>query len=30
MPAVPGLDQGQVDDIIAYVRELQRDAGIIE
>ena len=30
MPAVPGLDQSQVDDIIAYIRELQRDAGIIE
>lgn len=30
MPAVPGLDQDEVADITAYVRELQREAGIIE
>jgi mono/diheme cytochrome c family protein len=30
MPPVPGLDEGDVTDIIAYVRGLQRDAGIIE
>lgn len=28
MPALPGLDRGEVDDIIAYVRALQREAGI--
>lgn len=28
MPAIPGLDESDVDDIIAYVRGLQRDAGI--
>ena len=30
MPAMPGLSEEQVDDIIAYVRQLQRDAGIID
>lgn len=30
MPAIPGLDDDQVDAIIAYVRELQRAAGIFE
>jgi mono/diheme cytochrome c family protein len=30
MPAVGGLSREDVDDIIAYVRGLQRDAGIIE
>lgn len=30
MPAVPGLDEDQVADITAYVRALQRDAGIID
>jgi mono/diheme cytochrome c family protein len=30
MPAVGGLSREEVDDIIAYVRGLQRDAGIIE
>lgn len=30
MPPVPGLDQEDVTDIIAYVRGLQRDAGLIE
>lgn len=30
MPALPGLSEEQVDDITAYVRELQRDAGIID
>ena len=28
MPAVPGLDTQDVADIVAYVRQLQRDAGI--
>ncbi len=28
MPAIPGLDTGDVADIIAYVRGLQREAGI--
>jgi mono/diheme cytochrome c family protein len=28
MPAMPGLTEDQVADIIAYVRDLQRDAGI--
>lgn len=28
MPPIPGLDHGQVDDIIAWVREQQRAAGI--
>jgi mono/diheme cytochrome c family protein len=28
MPAVPGLDRDEVADITAYVRELQREAGI--
>ena len=30
MPAMPGLSEEQVDDIIAYIRQLQRDAGIID
>ena len=30
MPAMPGLSEEQVDDITAYVRQLQRDAGIID
>jgi mono/diheme cytochrome c family protein len=30
MPAVPGLSDAEVQDIIAYVRELQREAGIID
>jgi len=30
MPAVPGLSDAEVEDIIAYVRELQREAGIID
>jgi mono/diheme cytochrome c family protein len=30
MPAVPGLSREEVADIIAYVRDLQREAGIIE
>ena len=30
MPAVPGLSDDEVEDIIGYVRELQREAGIIE
>jgi mono/diheme cytochrome c family protein len=30
MPAIPGLDRDEVADITAYVRELQREAGIIE
>lgn len=30
MPPVPGLDHAEVADIIAYVRDLQRDAGLIE
>jgi mono/diheme cytochrome c family protein len=28
MPAIPGLDRDEVADITAYVRELQREAGI--
>ena len=28
MPAMPGLDRDEVADIIAYVRALQREAGI--
>ena len=28
MPAVPGLSDDEVEDIIGYVRELQREAGI--
>lgn len=28
MPAVPGLSEGDVADIVAFVRELQREAGI--
>lgn len=28
MPAIPGLDVDDVADIVAYVRQLQRDAGI--
>jgi mono/diheme cytochrome c family protein len=28
MPAIPSLDEAQVDAIIGYVRGLQRDAGI--
>lgn len=30
MPPMPGLDEDQVDDITAYVRALQREAGIID
>jgi mono/diheme cytochrome c family protein len=30
MPAVPGLERDEVADVIAYVRALQRDAGIID
>jgi mono/diheme cytochrome c family protein len=30
MPALPGLDRADVADITAYVRELQREAGIID
>lgn len=30
MPAIPGLDRQEVADITAYVRGLQREAGIIE
>jgi mono/diheme cytochrome c family protein len=30
MPAIGGLDRGDVEDITAYVRQLQREAGIIE
>jgi mono/diheme cytochrome c family protein len=30
MPAVPGLNDDEVEDIIGYVRELQREAGIID
>lgn len=30
MPAIPGLDRADVADITAYVRDLQRAAGIIE
>ncbi len=30
MPAMPGLSEEEVDDIIAYIRELQRNAGIID
>jgi mono/diheme cytochrome c family protein len=30
MPAVPGLSREEVADIIAYVRDLQREAGIID
>lgn len=30
MPAVPGLDRDEVADITAYVRQLQREAGLIE
>lgn len=30
MPPVPGLSQQDVVDITAYVRQLQRDAGLIE
>jgi mono/diheme cytochrome c family protein len=30
MPPVPGLSEAEVDDITAYVRELQREAGIID
>jgi mono/diheme cytochrome c family protein len=30
MPAIPGLDRDEVADITAYIRELQRDAGIID
>jgi mono/diheme cytochrome c family protein len=30
MPAIPGLDRDEVADIITYVRDLQRDAGIID
>ncbi|MEX2324729.1 MAG: cytochrome c [Nitriliruptoraceae bacterium] len=30
MPPVVGLDRADVDDIIAYVRDLQREAGIID
>jgi mono/diheme cytochrome c family protein len=30
MPAVSGLSREEVDDIIAYVRDRQREAGIIE
>lgn len=28
MPAFPGVSEDEVDDVIAYVRQLQRDAGI--
>ena len=28
MPAMPGLDDDEIDDIIAYVRELQAEAGL--
>jgi mono/diheme cytochrome c family protein len=28
MPAIPGLDRQDVTDIVAYVRQLQREAGI--
>ena len=28
MPPIPSLDRDEVSDIIAYVRELQQDAGI--
>ena len=30
MPAVPGLSEPEIEDIIAYIRELQREAGIID
>lgn len=30
MPAIPGLDHREVEDIISYVRHLQREAGIID
>jgi mono/diheme cytochrome c family protein len=30
MPAIAGLDRADVADITAYVRELQREAGIID
>jgi mono/diheme cytochrome c family protein len=30
MPPVPGLSDDEVEDIIAYIRELQREAGIID
>ncbi|MFW5933202.1 MAG: c-type cytochrome [Actinomycetota bacterium] len=30
MAPIQGLEPDEVDDIVAYVRELQRDAGIIE
>jgi mono/diheme cytochrome c family protein len=30
MPPVPGLSEAEVADITAYVRELQREAGIID
>jgi hypothetical protein len=29
MPRIGGLSEGDVEDITAYVRQLQRDAGII-
>ncbi len=30
MPAISGLNDEEIEDVIAYVRELQREAGIIE
>ena len=30
MPVIPGLREAEVTDIIAYVRSLQREAGIID
>lgn len=30
MPAIPGLERDEVADITGYVRELQREAGIID
>lgn len=30
MAPVPGLSESEVDDIVVYVRELQREAGIID
>lgn len=30
MPAISGLNDQEIEDVIAYVRELQREAGIID
>ncbi len=30
MPAIPGLSDSEIEDVTAHVRELQREAGVID